>query len=350
LKKIVALCLLTSILFFVGCSSQTTNNVSSNTSNSSSSPAAKPANEKAKVMKIGSVNPKDRSLSKGFYKFAEIVDKESAGAIKVEVYTDGVLGDDRRTLEGLQLGSIQGTTVSTGPIAAFSPKIGVFDLPFLFKDKAAAFKILDGPIGQEQLDNLAKSSFIGLAYWENGYRHLSNSKREVTTLADIKGLKIRTLESAIHVEIWKALGANATPMSFSQLYTSLEQHVVDGQENPLGNIQANKFDEVQKYITLTGHVYNASPFMISKVFWDTLNDKEKEIMKKAAIEARDYQRKLNDEEDSAASTYLTSKGVKISELKPGEKEKMREAVKPIYDKNKTVFGEDLINKILEASK
>jgi tripartite ATP-independent transporter DctP family solute receptor len=303
-----------------------------------------------KVMKIGSVNPKERSLSKGFYKFKEIVEKESNGAIKVEVFTDGVLGDDRRTLEGLQIGSIQGTTVSTGPISAFSPSIAVFDLPFLFKDKATAYKVLDGPIGQKLLDGLAAQKFIGLCYWENGVRHLSNSRREVTTLADISGLKIRTMESPIHVDIWRSLGANPTPMSMSQLYTALEQKVVDGQENPLGNIQTNKFEEVQKYVALTGHIYAASPFMISKVFWDTLDDKEKAIIKKAALEARDYQRKLNAEEDETAAKYLISKGMKISELKPGEKEKMQEAVKSVYEKQKPILGEALVNEVIAATK
>lgn len=312
------------------------------------SQGAKPA--AAKVMKIGSVNAKDRSLSKGLYKFAEIVEKETNGAIKVEVYTDGVLGDDRRTLEGLQMGTIQGTTVSTGPISSFAPEIGVFDLPFLFKDKQTAYKILDGEIGQKLLDRLPNYGFVGLAYWENGFRHLSNSKREVTTLEDIKGLKIRTMESQIHIDIWKALGANPTPMSWSQVYTALEQKVVDGQENPLGNLTANKLYEVQKYVTMTGHVYNASPFLVSKVFWDTLSDKEKEILKKAAIEARDYQRQLNEQEDKDAMKILTEKGMKISELKPGEKEKMREAVMPVYEKYKSQYGEDLVKQVLEATK
>lgn len=336
MKKLLSLLIVVCLLLVVGCGG---------TQNKASESKAA-----GKVMKIGSVNPQERSLSKGFYKFKEIVEKETNGAIKVEVYTDGVLGDDRRTLEGLQLGSIQGTTATTGVISAFSPTIAVFDLPFLFKDTATAYKVLDGPIGQELLDGLAAQKFIGLCYWENGIRHLTNSRREVTTLEDINGLKIRTLESPIHVDIWRSLGANPTPMSMSQLYTALEQKVVDGQENPLGNIQTNKFEEVQKYVALTGHIYAASPFLVSKVFWDTLNDQEKAIVKKAAIEARDYQRKLNAEEDVTAAKYLTSKGMKISELKPGEKEKMQEAVKPVYEKQKPILGEALVNKVIAATK
>lgn len=311
--------------------------------------AEKPA-APAKVMKIGSVNAKSRALSQGMFKFEEYLEKETNGSIDVQVFTDGVLGDDRRTLEGLQIGSIQGTTVSTGPISAFVPSIAVFDLPFLFKDAETAYKVLDGPIGQEQLDALAGSGFIGICYWENGWRNTSNSKREITKVEDFKGLKFRTLESPIHVDTWKALGTNPTPMSFSQLYTALEQKVVDGQENPLANIVANKLDEVQKFVTLDGHLYGASPFMVSKVFWDTLTDEEKAAVKKAAIMARDDERKLAQAEDATAIEALTKNGVKISELAPGEKEKMRAAVQVVYDKYKGQFGETLMKKVTEATK
>jgi tripartite ATP-independent transporter DctP family solute receptor len=335
MKKILSLLLIGCLVLVVGCSSQ------------------KPADNKPaaqKVMKIGSVNAKDRSLTKGMVKFGEIVEKETNGAIKVQVFSDGVLGGDRQTLEGLQMGSIHGTTVSTGPIAAFAPRFDVFDLPFLFKDKATAFKVVDGPIGQEVLKDLDKVGMVGLCYWENGYRHLTNNKREVKTIDDIKGLKIRTLESKVHVETWKLLGANPTPMSFSQLYTALEQGVVDGQENPYGNVTANKFNEVQKYLTNTGHVYNASPFLISKKFWDTLSDKEKEIMTKAALEARDYQRQLNEKEDQDSVALLKSKGMKITDLNPGEKEKAVQILQPLYKEVSKTIGGDLVERLLQAAK
>lgn len=347
MKKLLRLVLSVGILMILmvilgGCSSTQKSKAGSEPSSGEKS--------SVKVMKIATANAKDRSLSKALYKFAEIVSKETNGGIKVEVYTDAVLGDDRRILEGLQMGTIEGGVVAAGPISSFAPEMGVFDLPYLFKDKQSAYKVLDGEIGQKVLDKLPTYKFIGLVYGENGFRHLTNSRREVTTLEDIKGLKIRTMEAQLHVDIWKALGANPTPMSWSQVYSALEQKVVDGQENPLGNVVSNRLYEVQKYLTLTGHVYNASPLLISKVFWDTLNDKEKEILKKAAIEWRDYQRKLAEQEDSDAMKILTEKGMKISELKPGEKEKMREAVMSVYQKYKPVYGEELVNKILDATK
>ena len=303
-----------------------------------------------KVMKCGIVTNKDRSLSKGLVEFGKILEKETGGSIKVQVFTDGVLGGDRQTLEGLQMGTIHCTSVSTGPIAAFVPQFDVFDLPFLFKDKATAFKVVDGPIGQELLDKLPAVGMIGFNYWENGFRHLTNNKREVKTAEDIKGLKIRTLESKIHVDTWKQLGANPTPMSFSQLYTALEQGVVDGQENPFGNVVSNKFNEVQKYLTTTGHVYNASPFLLSKKFYDGLTDKEKEAVKKAAKEAQAFQRAANDKEDQDSVGTLTQRGMKITALNPGEQQKVVASLKPVYDKYAEALGKELVEKLLAAVK
>ena len=247
-----------------------------------------------KVMKLGIVTSSDRSLTKGLKKFAEIIEKESGGKLKGEVFADGLLGGDRQVLEALQMGTVQGTAVSTGVVAAFAPRFDAFDLPYLFKDKATAYKVFDGPIGTELLNDLPKAKLVGLGYWENGFRHVTNNKRPIQTAEDFKGLKLRTLESKVHVEFWKMMGTNPTPMSFSQLYSAMEQGVVDGQENPYGNVVSSKFNEVQKYLSNTGHVYNANVFLVSKVFWDKCTDQEKEIIKKAAIEARDYQRKLNE--------------------------------------------------------
>lgn len=301
-------------------------------------------------MKLGIVTNKDRSLTKGLVKFAELVEKETGGTIKGEVFADGVLGGDRQVLEALQMGTVHGTAVSTGPIAAFAPRFDAFDLPFLFKDKPTAFKVFDGPIGQEVLKDLPKAKLIGLAYWENGFRHLTNNKREVKTADDIKGLKIRTLESKVHVDAWKMLGANPTPMSFSQLYTGLEQSVVDGQENPYGNVVASKFNEVQKYLTNTGHIYNANVFLVSKVFWDGLTDTERAAITKAAEEAKVYQRQLNEKEDQDSVVYLKEKGMKISDLNPGEKEKMQTILQPLYQQVAKSIGGDLVDRIVAATK
>lgn len=350
MKKVLGLVLtaIMSLSLLAGCSSSKPT-VPAATPGAAPAETTKTAPAAVKVLKMATANPKARSISQGLMKFAEEVTKETGGAVKVELYTDAVLGDDKRTIEGMQIGSIQGVTASVGAIGGFNKDISAFSLPYLFVDRPTAYKVLDGAVGTELLNGLTKSGFIGLVYMENGIRHLTNNKKEVTTLEDIKGLKIRTLESQIHVDIWRALGANPSPMSFSQLYTALEQKVVDGQENPLGNVLTNKFDEVQKYLTLTGHVYDASPLMISNKFWDTLSDKEKEGVKKAAITARDWQRKAAEQEDIDSTKALTEKGMKISELKAGEKEKMQVALKPVYDKYKTEYSAGLVDKILNAA-
>jgi len=333
---LLSIVIIASMLFAAGCSSQKS-----------------AGDQKAggtKVMKLGIVTNQDRSLTKGLKKFAEIVEKESGGTIKGEVFADGLLGGDRQVLEALQMGTVQGTAVSTGVVAAFAPRFDAFDLPYLFKDKQTAYKVFDGPVGDEVLQDLPKAKLIGLGYWENGFRHVTNNKREIKTVEDFKGLKLRTLESKVHVEFWKMMGTNPTPMSFSQLYSAMEQGVVDGQENPYGNVVSSKFNEVQKYLTNSGHVYNANVFLVSKVFWDTLTDKEKEIVKKAAIEARDYQRKLNEEEDQKSVAILKEKGMKINDLNPGEKEKIVELAQPLYKSVAQQIGGDFVDKLIAATK
>jgi tripartite ATP-independent transporter DctP family solute receptor len=354
MRKLSVLLLLAFIFVFtVGCAAPATedNKTADSTAvtTTASAPATTPAAQ-AKVLKFGTANAKSRAPAQAITQFAELVGKYSNGTIKVEVYTDSVLGDDQRLLEGLQMGSVQGAQVATGAIAGFAPEIGIFDLPFLFKDKATAYKTLDGDLGTQLLKNLEAKGFVGLAYWENGFRHLTNSKREVTALADIKGLKIRTMQSQISVDSWKALGANPTPMAWSQTYTALEEKVVDGQENPVGNVVSNKLYEVQKFLTLDGHVYSAQPMMISKKFWDTLSDAEKDALKKAAKEATDIERKMVTDEDNAALKTIKDAGMTVSELKDGEKQKMRDAEKTVYDTYGKNYGADLMAKMIEATK
>jgi tripartite ATP-independent transporter DctP family solute receptor len=344
MKKMIMLSVLTCMLAIAGCSSQQSASPTAN-NNSSNQSSAEP-----KVMKLAVVTAKERSLTKGLYKFGEILEKETGGSIKVEVYPDGQLGGDRAVFDAMKAGTIQGSTMSSGPIAVDAKRFAALDLPFLFKDEQTAYEILDGPIGKELLNDLPSVGVIGLNYWENGFRHLTNNKREVKTVDDIKGLKIRTLENELHIDMWKELGATPTPMAFTELFTALEQGVVDGQENPAGNVTSSKFYEVQKYLTKTGHIYNASVFLVSKKFWDTLTDKEKELVTKAAEEAKEYQRKLNQEESAAALDFLAKNGMTITELTPEEKQKFVEKVQPIYQKYSSKLGEDLVKKLMEANK
>lgn len=340
MKKAIALLLMLLLVLLGACSQQ------SATEGEKESPKDTKTESSPKLMKLAVVTSEERSLTKGLVKFGELIESKTNGSIKVEVFPNGQLGGDRETFESLQFGSIQGTTMSTGPIAQFVPKFNVFDLPFLFPSSDIAYEILDGEIGTELLKELESQNVIGLNYWENGFRHLTNNVKEVKSPDDVKGLKIRTLENDLHMAIWSELGANPTPMAFTELFAGLQQGVVDGQENPVGNVAGNKFYEVQQYLSKTGHVYNASPFLISKDFWNTLSDEEKAAVKEAADEARDYQRELNQKEDEDGYKVLTDNGMTVTDLTSEEKEMFFQKVQPVYDKFSSSFGKEYVDKLL----
>ncbi|MGG7618387.1 TRAP transporter substrate-binding protein [Bacillus coreaensis] len=340
MKRVLSLLFVLCLMFLGACSQQSTNN------ENNEEPKDSDVKTSEKLMKLAVVTSEDRSLTKGLVKFGELVESKTNGSIKVEVYPNGQLGGDREVFESLQFGSIQGTTMSTGPIAQFVPKFNVFDLPFLFPNSEVAYEVLDGKIGTDLLAELESQNVIGLNYWENGFRHLTNGVKEVKTPDDVKGLKIRTLENDLHMDIWSELGANPTPMAFTELFAGLQQGVVDGQENPVGNVTANKFYEVQKYLSKTGHVYNASPFLISKDFWNTLSDEEKKAVQEAADEARDHQRELNQKEDEDGYKFLTENGMTVTDITDEEKEAFLEKVKPVFEKYSASIGEDFVDELL----
>lgn len=340
MKRVLSLLFVLCLMILGACSQQSTNN------ENNEEPKDSDVKTSEKLMKLAVVTSEDRSLTKGLVKFGELVESKTNGSIKVEVYPNGQLGGDREVFESLQFGSIQGTTMSTGPIAQFVPKFNVFDLPFLFPNSEVAYGVLDGKIGTDLLAELESQNVIGLNYWENGFRHLTNGVKEVKTPDDVKGLKIRTLENDLHMDIWSELGANPTPMAFTELFAGLQQGVVDGQENPVGNVTSNKFYEVQKYLSKTGHVYNASPFLISKDFWNTLSDEEKKAVQEAADEARDYQRELNQKEDEDGYKFLTENGMTVTDISDEEKEAFLEKVKPVYEKYSASIGEEFVDELL----
>lgn len=303
-----------------------------------------------KVMKLAVATAEDRSLTKGLVKFGELVEEKTNGSIKVEVYPNNQLGGDREVFESMQMGSIEASSMSTGVIAQFLDSYNAFDLPFLFPDREIAYKVLDGEFGKKMLAELDSQNIVGVNYFENGYRHLTNDVREIKSPEDLNGLKIRTLESEIHIDIWKTLGANPTPMAYSELFSGLQQGVVEGQENPIGNVVSNKFFEVQDYITMTGHVYNASPLLFGKDFWMSLSEEEQTAIQEAADEARDYQRELNYQEDMDGIKMLEEEGITITELDDEQKEAFFNASKPVYEKYSSVIGEDIVNELLDEIK
>ncbi|PSH62604.1 ABC transporter substrate-binding protein [Phyllobacterium brassicacearum] len=293
-------------------------------------------------IKFAAANNKGHPQVTGMEKFAELVAAKSDGKIEVKLFPGGVLGGDVQTVSALQGGVIEMTVLNAGILAGNVKQFGAVDLPFLFNSGEEADKVMDGPFGTSLMELLPNTGLVGLGYWELGFRNLTNNRHAVTKLEDIKGLKIRTIQSPIPIELFNSLGANAVPLPYTELYTALETGTVDGQENPAANILNAKFYEVQKYMTVTRHQYNPQIVLISKKFWDGLNDEEKALLQSAATEARDYQRKVSRELDAKAIADIKATGMEVTELTPEETQKLRDAVKPMIDKFSAEIGADTV--------
>ncbi|MFS0785592.1 TRAP transporter substrate-binding protein [Shouchella sp. 1P09AA] len=294
--------------------------------------------DEQKIMRIANTTPEDRSLSQALYQFAERLGEETNDSIQVEVYTNGQIGGDRELFEGMQFNTIQGATMSTGPIAQFVPTFNVLELPFLFEDEENAYELLDGPIGQDLLEELEPQKVIGINYFENGFRVLTNNEKEIETLEDVQGLDLRTLENRWHMQIWSELGANPTPMNYGEVYIGLEQGTITGQENPIGNVVNSHFYEVQQYLTMTNHIYNASPFMVSEAFWETLTEDERQAVEKVADEVQYNQRLANQQEAEESRRYLEERGIIISELTNEERQRWITETNPVREKFENIEG------------
>ncbi|MBU8908951.1 TRAP transporter substrate-binding protein [Desertibacillus haloalkaliphilus] len=285
---------------------------------------------------------------KGLERFAEIVEENTNGELVVETYHSGQLGDDRSMMEALQLGSQEVTVPSTAPIANFVSEFTIFDFPFLFPSNEVADEVLDGEVGQQFLDMLDDQNLVGLAYWENGFRNVTNSTRAIETLEDFDGLTLRTMENDLHLDAFRALGANPTPMAFTELFTAMQQGTVDGQENPNATIYLEGYYEVQDYVSDTRHVYSPFVFLMSKPFFDSLSEEHQQIVRDAAIEAGQFQRELNREANAEYVNNLEEEGMTVTQISDEERERMVEAVQPAIEKYAERIGEDLVNEVYEA--
>ncbi|WP_158046855.1 TRAP transporter substrate-binding protein [Skermanella pratensis] len=262
------------------------------------------------VIKAGHGTQTTHPTHLALVKFAELADRKTGGAVKVEIYPDRQLGEEREMVEGLQLGSVDMAVVSTGPLLAFVPQIGVIDLPFVFKDSAHAYKVLDGEVGQTLLKKMEAKGIVGLAWWENGWRHLT-TKKPIAQPADMKGMKLRTMQNPVHIAAFKEIGASPIPMAWGEVFTSLGQGVIDAQENPITIIYSNSLWEVQKYVTLTGHVYGPHAVMLSEAKWSTLPADIQAKLREAVTEATAYQREQSHRLEAEQLVKLQEKGMVI---------------------------------------
>lgn len=275
--------------------------------------APPPKGEGKITFKLASMTAMDHTYNQGAARFAELVRERSKGRIEIAIFPDGKLGKgEKELLEAVQQGTIDFYVGSTGPVAGFSPSMGILDLPFLFRDYAHVDKVLDGPIGRQLLDDLGRANLKGLAFWENGFRDLTNSKKAVKVPADAKGLKIRTMENKIHLAAWKAVGVNPVALPFGELYGDLQKKSIDGQENPIAVIYTSKFNEVQKYLSLTQHVYSPALIAVSPKTWQTIAKDDQDMLLKTAAEVAPYQRKLGRDSEEKQIADLAAKGMIVT--------------------------------------
>lgn len=304
------------------------------------------AQAQEKTIKFATQNPKGHPIVMGLEKFAELVTAKSAGKIKVNLFPGGTLGSDQANVSALQGGTLEMVSMNSGILASQVKEFAIYDLPFMFANSREADGVVDGPFGKKMHTKLEEKGLVGLAYYELGFRNITNSKRPITKVEDIAGLKLRVIPNPINVDWVKALDANPTPLPFPEVYAALEQKAIDGQENPITVINANKLYEVQKFVTLTNHQYNPQSVLISKKFWDTLSVAEKQIVQEAASESAKYQREQARGQVAAALDNMKKSGMTVSELSPADQTKFVEKMKPVITKHAGAVGPDTVNDLL----
>lgn len=295
--------------------------------------AASVAAAQERTIKFANQNAPGHPIVQGMEKFKELVEKQSGGKIKVNLFPGGALGSDQANVSAVQGGTLEMVAMNSGILASQVKDFEVFDFPFMFASGKEADAVVDGPFGKKMHARLLDKGIVGLGYYELGFRHLTNSKRPITKVADIEGLKLRVIPNAINVDWVKALGANPTPLPFPELYAALEQKAVDGQENPVATINGAKLYEVQKHLALTGHQYNPQSVMVSKKFWDALSAAEKKIIEEAVAESSRFQRQQARNLVASITDNLKKNGMQVTELPAAEMALLREKMKPVIAKH-----------------
>jgi tripartite ATP-independent transporter DctP family solute receptor len=295
------------------------------------------------VIEVGHATPLDSHYGMGMTRFGEVLEELSGGELTLVQHPAAALGGEREMIEAVQIGTLDMVITSTGPLPNFVPETQVLDLPFLFRDYDHARGVLDGELGQELLAKIDEAGFKALAWTENGFRHITNSVRPIKTPADLSGIKIRTMENPIHLRAFEALGAAPTPMSFAELFTALQQGVVDAQENPIVVISVSNFDEVQKYLTLSGHLYSPAILLMSQSKWDSLTEEQQGWVMEAAKASVEVTRNRVTELEETGVGQLEEKGMEVvTEI---DRPAFEAAVQPAYEQYTSQFGDELIQRI-----
>jgi len=295
------------------------------------------------VLKIGYATAPTSHYGVGSTVFCEEIEKGTEGRFACQQFASSALGGEREMIESVQLGTLDIVNTSTGPLGNFVPEVKIVDIPFLFRDYDHARKVMDGPIGQDLLTKMQDKGLVGLAWTENGFRHMTNNVRPIVQASDASGLKMRTMENKVHMDGYKTFGILPTPMAFPELFTALQQGTVDGQENPIPVILASKFSQVQKHLSLTNHVYSPAVIILSPSVWNQLSDADKQVFLDAGKAAAAAQRKKVNDDEANGIALLRQDGMQVVEQVNGES--FRQAVTPAYVEFANEFGADNIRAI-----
>lgn len=344
MKKLIAL-ILVAVMAFSLCACGNGGSSSGDDSNTPSGTANYTG--PSYTLTLGHVIADGTPTDEGADKFAQLVDEASGGKIKIEVHPNSALGDNRAMIESVQQGTIDMVLPAVANLAAFTSSTKLFDMPFLFESDEHAEAVLDGEVGTQILSDLESAGLVGLAWWLQGWRELTTDNIAFHKAGDLNGAKIRVQDNEIHIATWKALGGSPTTLAFGELFTALQQGTIACEENPLSNIKLSGFSEVQNYVIMTNHVYDPIPVVMSKKTWDKLDPAAQEIIKKAALEARDWERDFAAEYDAnlLKEWEPDDNGPTVIIPTAEERAALREAVQPIYDQYSSVVGEDLLAKV-----
>ncbi|MBY6206377.1 MULTISPECIES: TRAP transporter substrate-binding protein [Halomonas] len=295
----------------------------------------------AVTARMGTSLPDTHPQTLGAKRFAELVEEKTDGEVKVQVFSNGILGNDVNMTSMLQAGTLAFTAPSTATLASLNPHFSIVSLPFQFDDSEHADAVLDGPAGRDLLASLADKGLVGYEFWENGFRHITNSRRAVEAADDVEGLKIRTMQNELYIDMFNGLGANAVPMPVNELFTALETRTVDGQENPYSVIESKRFFEVQQYLSQTAHAYDAQVLIGSASFLDGLTDDQREAIAEAAREATLYQRQASRELNDRLLAELSDK-MTVNAVPLEQRRAMGERLAPVIEAHRDALAADFV--------
>lgn len=315
----------------------------SNAGGSQSSNGGGNAGGETVTLKIAHVEAEDRSTHKALLQFKSDLEEKSGGRFQIEIYPNAELGGDEELCESVAMGTIQMALPSTSVLTAYNERIGILDMPYLFKDAQSAFNALDGALGDQISEWIAGNGFISLGYTYNGPRCTTNSVRPIYTPDDLKGLKIRVMSSPVFIDMYDTLGANTTPMSFSELFTGLQQNTVEGQENPPTLIYASGFQQVQKYLTIDNHVHNFLPILTNEAWFNGLSAEDQALVKECAADLVKNQREIELADNETIVEKLESEGMEVNYLTDEQYQQFVDAVQPMYEKYQGNWGTEIFD-------